>query len=198
MSSYDVGLKLAPEVEKSHRRRLERGFYSQFCSGAGVDVGYVGNVEYPTRPVLSNAVGVDLETKGYNGLNLPWESGTLDFVFSSHMLEHVSEPHKFIREWYRVLKVGGHMVIIVPHQFLYEKKLDLPSRWNGEHKAFYTPQSLMRLIEHSLVPNSYRLAFMRDNDDNFDYAIPPDQHSGGCYEIECVIKKIEWPVWKLE
>jgi len=88
-------------------------------------------------------------------------------------------------------------VIIVPHQFLYEKKAYLPSNWNLDHKRFYTPASLLKELELSLKPNTYRVRFLEDGDQDFNYSIPPNIHSGGQYEITLVIQKIVPPAWDL-
>lgn len=42
------------------------------------------------------------------------ESGSYDLLISSHVIEHIANPLKALREWRRVLKPGGHMVIIAP------------------------------------------------------------------------------------
>lgn len=39
-----------------------------------------------------------------------------DFVFSSHSLEHIANPLKAVKEWLRVIKPGGHIIIIVPEK----------------------------------------------------------------------------------
>jgi len=39
-----------------------------------------------------------------------------DFVFSSHCLEHIANPLKAVREWLRVLKNRGYLVLIVPEK----------------------------------------------------------------------------------
>jgi SAM-dependent methyltransferase len=39
-----------------------------------------------------------------------------DFVFSSHSLEHIANPLKAINEWLRIVKNGGHIIIIVPEK----------------------------------------------------------------------------------
>jgi SAM-dependent methyltransferase len=46
--------------------------------------------------------------------SLPFHSNSLDYVASSHVLEHVSNPVKAICEWYRVLRPGGMMYVVVP------------------------------------------------------------------------------------
>ena len=37
-----------------------------------------------------------------------------DFVLASHALEHIANPMKALREWKRVLKVGGALLVVVP------------------------------------------------------------------------------------
>jgi hypothetical protein len=60
---------------------------------------------------------------------------------------------------------------------------------------FYTVGSLATEIEASLPPGHYRIRRLRDNDDNFDYSIPPDLYPQGCYEIELVLQKITPPTY---
>jgi len=43
-------------------------------------------------------------------------SESYDFVLSSHTLEHVANPLRALREWFRVLKEGGVLVLVVPHK----------------------------------------------------------------------------------
>ena len=181
------------ESEKHHEARLKNGFYSRFMQGRGLDIGF------KSKPVVENATGVELNYPGYDGVILPFPDASQDFVYSSHMLEHVPQENfvRVIQEWHRVTKIGGHIIIIVPHQYLYEKRWNLPSKFNRDHKVFYTPQKLLSHVEWSLAPNSYRVRFLRDNDDGFDYSLTPEKHSRGGYEIELVIEKIKSPEWKL-
>jgi len=100
-----------------------------------------------------------------------------------------------LRDWYRLLKVGGFMVIVVPHQLLFERKRSLPSPINPDHKRFYTAKSLLGEIETALDENSYRIRHLVENDAGFDYSVMPYQGTDGCYEIELVIEKIAKPFW---
>jgi len=183
-----------PETGKHHFYRKLSGFYKKYMTGVGLDIGY-GGARFD--PVLDSAVGVDLDFPDYDGKFLPFSNESQDFVFSSHCLEHIYDPCAAIREWFRVLRLDGHLIVCVPHQYLYEKKIDLPSRYNGDHKRFYRPAELLFEIDLALEPNTWRLIYCKDNDDDFDYSIPPDRHSSGSYEIECVIKKIQKPTWIL-
>lgn len=189
---------MGPETQKSHNKRIDSLFYHNYMQGKGLDIGYKGEYADRATPVL-DAIGVDLDFPGYDGFRLPFADGSQDFVFASHVLEHVEHPLGMIRDWFRTLKIGGYLVICVPHRDLYEKKSTLPSKWNGDHKRFYTPKVLIVQIEVALpTPNTWRLRHMRDNDDGFDYSIPPHRHSSGAYEIECVIQKIQPPNWEVK
>ncbi|MBV9201355.1 MAG: class I SAM-dependent methyltransferase [Alphaproteobacteria bacterium] len=185
------------ESGRAFSERLRNGFFSTYLAGeVTIDVGYRG-ASADAVPVLPHALGVDLDYPGYDGKKLPFLDGSIDTVYSSHMLEHVDDFRTTIRDWYRVVRPGGFIVCVVPHQFLYEKRRSLPSSWNADHKRFYTPASLLRELEASLQPNTYRVRHLRDNDEGYTYEIGPETHSGGGYEIELVIQKITPPEWDL-
>jgi SAM-dependent methyltransferase len=142
-------------------------------------------------PITESAINIDLDYPGYDGRTLPFADESQDAVYTSHCLEHIDDSSNALRDWFRVLKVWGYLIIIVPHQMLYEKKVNPPSRFAGtQHKRFYLPSILLNEVQVSLPLSEWRLRHMRENDDDFDYSIPPAVHSTGCYEIECVIQKI--------
>ena len=185
------------EAGRTFNEKMKNGFFSTYMAGeVTIDVGYRGAFD-DAVPILPHAIGVDLDYPGYNGKKLPLSDESVDTVYSSHMLEHVHDFRAIIRDWHRVVRPGGFIVCVVPHQFLYEKRRTLPSSWNADHKRFYTPASLLREFELSLEPNSYRVRHLRDNDDGYTYDIGPQTHAGGGYEIELVIEKIAPPEWDL-
>lgn len=51
-----------------------------------------------------------------SGDDLPFKDERIDFVISSHVLEHFFDPIKAIEEWLRVVKPGGYVYMIVPHK----------------------------------------------------------------------------------
>jgi SAM-dependent methyltransferase len=51
-----------------------------------------------------------------SGDELPFKDNTVDFVISSHVIEHFYDPVKTIEEWLRVVKPGGYVFIIAPHR----------------------------------------------------------------------------------
>jgi SAM-dependent methyltransferase len=42
-------------------------------------------------------------------------SGHYDVLLSCHSLEHIANPLKALKEWNRVLKTNGHILLILPH-----------------------------------------------------------------------------------
>lgn len=187
------GNSVGEEARKNFSRWLRDGFIEKYLSGQHVlDIGFAGYLEGVT-PITPDAIGIDLEYPGYDGKTLPFQDGSQDAVFISHCLEHIEDYRTVLADWFRVLRVGGHMIITVPHQYLYERKLNLPSRFNMDHRRFYTPASLLREVEESIDPMSYRIRSLSDNDADFDYDIVPEEHATGCYEIILVLQKINVP-----
>lgn len=46
---------------------------------------------------------------------------SMDFVYSSHTLEHIEDYEGALKEWWRVLKVGGFLVLYLPDEDEYPK-----------------------------------------------------------------------------
>ncbi len=187
--------KVGFESRKSYAAKIASGFFAKYLSGPNVmEVGYRG-YEDGNLPIVPQAVGVDVGYPGYEGATFPFADGSFDAIYSSHCFEHIPDWLGVLRDWYRLLKVGGFLVVVVPHQFLFERKRSLPSPINPDHKRFYTPRSLLGEIEAAFAENSYRVRHLVENDAGFDYSIMPYQGTDGCYEIELVIEKIAKPFW---
>lgn len=120
------------ETHKAHSRRAREGFFDTYCRGRGLDIGYGGD------PVMRDVVGWDFEhgdAQLLHGLG----DRTFDYVYSSHLLEHLPDCELALRNWWRVLRPGGYLILYLPHRDLYEKKARLPSRFNDDHKHFFLP-----------------------------------------------------------
>jgi SAM-dependent methyltransferase len=187
------------EAGKTYFTRRANGFFDRFLSGEKIlDIGFKGYANPRKMTVVPHALGVDLDFPGYDGLRLPFDDETIDAVFSSHCLEHIASYQDAIRDWHRVLKIGGHIICAVPSQCLYEKKTATPSRFNEDHKRFYTPASLLGEFQESLAVNSYRIRHLEENDAQYDYTRGPETHAVGCYEIVLVLEKIRKPDWEFD
>ena len=194
----DPDRPVGTESRKTYPVKIASGFFDRYLSGKAIlDIGYKGGLD-GIVPIVPQAIGIDVDYPGYDGKKLPFPDESQDAVYSSHCLEHINDYRTALREWFRVVKIGGYLVIIVPHQHLFERKLDLLSRWNIDHYRFYTPASLLREIEEVLEPNAYRVRYLMDNDMGFDYSVTPLQTGVGCFEIELVLQKINKPTWDLD
>lgn len=56
-----------------------------------------------------------------------------DAVFSSHLLEHFHDPAAALKEWWRVIKPGGFLVLYLPDEDLYPKVGEFGA--NPDHKV---------------------------------------------------------------
>lgn len=94
-----------------------------YTRGRGLDIGCGQWKAYP------HFIGVD-SGKDYGGQRvadihadgetLPlFADNSLDFVFSSHFLEHVRDYKAALKEWWRVIRPGGHLSLYLPHKNLY-------------------------------------------------------------------------------
>jgi SAM-dependent methyltransferase len=187
------------ETAKSYKRRYDTGFWQRYLTGPNViDIGYRGGVPN-ALPLFENCIGIELGTYGYDGLHLPCPDEWADAIHASHVLEHLDNRELYLQEWLRALKVGGHLLIFVPSAFLYERRFTVPpSRWSPEHVTSYSPSTLLLEVELALIPNTYRVRHLADNDTGYDYSLPLDVHPTGCLEIELVLQKIEPPAWDVE
>ncbi|MGH8471427.1 MAG: class I SAM-dependent methyltransferase [Gammaproteobacteria bacterium] len=46
---------------------------------------------------------------------------SVDAVFSSHLLEHIEDYKAALKEWWRVIKPGGHLVLYLPDEDEYPR-----------------------------------------------------------------------------
>ena len=194
---------LALEISKSHQERIDNGFYSKWMRGKGLDYGFSGmNLSSEVVPALPNAVGLDLNTPGYDGLNIPYPAHYFDYVLCSHVLEHLPNYQYSLREMHRVIKVGGYIILMVPNLMIYDKSFIQFGAWDTclEHFRLYTPARLLREVEESLAPNTYRVRSMEDNNIGYNYAQKLFDHvdyNNDKFEIVLVLQKIAPPKWSV-
>lgn len=115
-----------------------------YCKGNGLDLGSGGD------PIVPTAIQVELpdaycpsfdhkyppQLKG-SAVNLVWfRDGVFDYVFSSHLIEDfmASDQEMVLREWSRVLKPGGHLVVLAPEHDRWRAALAAGQPENLAHK----------------------------------------------------------------
>jgi len=88
----------------------------KYCKGAGLDVGCGSN------PLTQKGVvTMDIREQKNTEIDyicpcdkIPVRDDTFDFIYASHVLEHVFNPVKALIEWKRVLKPAGRLILIMP------------------------------------------------------------------------------------
>ncbi len=58
--------------------------------------------------------GVEIKRGDLSG-TLPYSSGSFDYITSLDGLEHIDSPPQAFREYKRLLKPGGHLILSVPN-----------------------------------------------------------------------------------
>lgn len=175
------------ESTKAQSRRQREGFFGKYCTGRGIDIGYGGDL------LTNDCCGWDIE-HGDAQLLGQEKDCSYDFAYSSHTLEHMIDPVVALQNWWRVVKPGGHLILYIPHRDLYEKKKELPSRWNLDHKHFFLldkddapdTKSILGLIRTALT--GYEIIYAKECSEGHTIT-EPDVHSDGEYSIEVVVRK---------
>ena len=103
-----------------------------FCIGEGYDIG-CAKKEW----ALPGAIPIDIAfNDGYDAYRLPDKK--IDYIFSSHCLEHLEDWIYALEYWIYNLKVGGNLLLYLPH---YNQEYWRP--WNNrKHYHVFTEQIL--------------------------------------------------------
>jgi SAM-dependent methyltransferase len=64
-----------------------------------------------------NDRGLDVALTATDAGRLPWPDRTFDAVVADSLLEHLDEPERALREWRRVLKPSGELIVWSPNRF---------------------------------------------------------------------------------
>lgn len=121
--TYDICLTIEPKPVRPS------ALVSRYLEGLhGIEIGASTQNSYH----LPRAINVDFsdnpgnwQKNGYRpaivhlvspGDDLPFKNGTLDFVLSSHNLEHYFDPIGALKEWWRVVRPGGYIILVIPHK----------------------------------------------------------------------------------
>lgn len=189
------------EASKAILRRLaDSRFANRYFVGEGIDIG-----------CGPDPVSLYAELFPRMGAVRPWDmpdgdaqllqgvaDESFDFVHSSHCLEHMRDPREALKNWYRVLKPGGYLVITVPDEDLYEQGV-FPSRFNTDHKWTFTlykqaswSSKSINVLELFKVLDMPQVLKVELLDASYRYQLPPIDQTltpiGEC-AIEFIIRK---------
>lgn len=114
-------------------------FAEKFCKGVGYDIG-CNRSEWRMPDSDDRKVwSIDPIINDFDAMNLPKILGLVDFIFSSHCLEHIESPWFSVLEyWKDNIKEGGVIFLYLPD---YSQEYWRP--WNNrKHVHAFTPELL--------------------------------------------------------
>jgi ADP-heptose:LPS heptosyltransferase/predicted SAM-dependent methyltransferase len=139
------------EDPQGDEARKIKGMIVPYTRGRGLDVGCGKYKAYP------HMIGVDSGKQYYGqpvsdiqseGETLPmFADDSMDFVFSSHFLEHVDDTAACLKEWWRMIKTNGHLVLYLPHKKYYPNRGEPGA--NPDHKHDFEPDDIIEFMEYA-------------------------------------------------
>ena len=133
-------------------------FALKWCVGTGYDIG-CSKLEW----ALPGAIPVDVSINDdYHANNLPYKD--VDYIFSSHCLEHIDDWVTTLIYWNTVLRQGGVMFLYLPH---FSQKYWRP--WNNrKHIHALDADIISSMIKDCL---GYEKVFTTGIDLNHSFAV---------------------------
>jgi SAM-dependent methyltransferase len=127
------------------------------CKGRGYDIGCC-KVEWS----LPGSIPIDLDfNDDWDANHLPIQP--MDYIFSSHCLEHVDDWVRTLDYWSSRLVTGGTLFLYLPHR---EQQYWRP--WNNtKHNHMFTSYD----IESYMMDNGYKNIFYSERDLNHSFMV---------------------------
>jgi SAM-dependent methyltransferase len=116
------------EAKKTNSLR-SAAFMETYLAGRVVDIGSGSSL------VVPDAEPFDIEHGDANRIDELRSAEAYDCVHGSHSLEHMIDPVDALDRWWRLIKPGGYMVIVVPEEDLYEQG-NWPSIFSDHRTTF--------------------------------------------------------------
>jgi SAM-dependent methyltransferase len=133
---------MGDELSKAIKRRFNIGtFHTRYFVGQGIDIGHVSGTLSHFANFFARLESVRDWSKddGDPQLLTDVPDNSFDFLNSSNCLEHLNNLSVTLKNWIRVVKPGGYLILTVPDEDLYEQGI-WPSRFNPDHKCTFTIQ----------------------------------------------------------
>jgi ADP-heptose:LPS heptosyltransferase/predicted SAM-dependent methyltransferase len=120
-----------------------------YTRGRGLDLGCGPRKPFPhfigiDSNIDSELFGSEASARNMTGdcTNLSlFGDETMDFVFSSHLLEHIVDYKAALTEWWRVVKPGGYLCLYLPHKDFYPNVGTEGA--NPDHKHDFLPTDIV-------------------------------------------------------
>lgn len=136
-------------------------FAKHICKGEGYDIG-CAKKEWS----LPGSTPIDLLFEdSWDAMKLP--DKLVDYIFSSHCLEHLNDWVRVLDYWTSKIKSGGHIFLYLPHK---DQKYWRP--WNNtKHMHMFTPEDLLFYFQDG----PYKNIFYSHRDLNHSFMITAEK-----------------------
>jgi len=142
--------KISKEIIMNETTKI-RDIALKYCNGNGIDLG-CGD-----EKICEEAIGIDSgldflygpnkDNRNLSCVNIRkeiydlkmFDDKSLDYVYTSHFLEHLPDPITMINDIERVLRPGGYFIVYLPDRLLYTEK-------NLEHHYMWTAREFSNII----------------------------------------------------
>lgn len=127
-------------IKQGPGSRFIEAFAKEYCKGNGVNIGYGSDA----GKIFPSETCRFLDIKdGYNCNCLDdIDENSLDYVFSSHSLEHMNDWHQSLENWISKIKVGGCIFLYLPH---YSMEYWRPEN-NKKHKSIIFQEDVENVL----------------------------------------------------
>jgi SAM-dependent methyltransferase len=155
-----------------------KDYYSVFDpgAGAGASVRALKDLGYNVVGYTLGQDNITLGKEKYNvtlieqDMHLPaFNDNSFDAIFAEHVAEHALSLHVLLIEFYRILRVGGRLMLAVPDP-------ERPEVWALQwHHSLHTPEQW----EKYLTAYGFKKLHSQLTGDGYDSVwekLPPDKH----------------------
>ena len=128
------------ETSKALSRRLHLcDFATRYFVGQGLDIGAATDplAQYGEAFPAIRAVRAWNLSDGDPQYLAGLADNGFDFVHAAHVLQRLTDPREALRHWFRVLKPGGHLILLIPDEDMYEQGF-WPSRYAPDNRWTFT------------------------------------------------------------
>ena len=117
-----------PIYHKSETEKV-RKMVLPFCHGFGADVGFGGDkvkkdnclgIDYAQPYAHAGKDKVDVAVDLHKEL-IPLPDNHLDYLYTSHLIEDFPDTGRLLREFIRLIKPGGNLILVFPDQKIFEE-----------------------------------------------------------------------------
>lgn len=168
---------LAPLLS-GRKARFARSFLIQkYCTGHGAEIG--AGVQPVLVPIGSRTTYIDAVPAAFWRKMPRWahqkvldadiidegstlstvKDETFDYLIAAHVLEHIDDPISALKNWVRVVKPGGHIIIAVPDMRLCDEEknraVTTVDHFQRDHDEGPHVSAEYHYDEHGLNPDGY-------------------------------------------